>query len=57
MDSLHSTIITTAVVLWFAQGWYLNVRLREVHKKLDKLLEECTGLRVAQFGAQRRLQK
>lgn len=35
---IHSTIVWTAVVLWFAQGWYLNTQLDRVHQKLDKLL-------------------
>jgi hypothetical protein len=43
--SIQATIIITAVVLWFAQGYYLNERLRDVHRKLDVLLEEFNGLR------------
>jgi hypothetical protein len=41
----EGTIITAAVVLWFAQGWYLNTRLERVHKKLDVILEQFNGLR------------
>jgi hypothetical protein len=36
--SIQSTIILTAVGLWFAQGWYLNSRLNDVHAKLDLIL-------------------
>jgi len=43
--SIQATIITTAVVLWFANGYYLNERLRDVHRKLDIVLEEFNGLR------------
>jgi hypothetical protein len=43
--NIQATIIVTAVVLWFAQGYYLNERLRHVHKKLDSVLEEFNGLR------------
>ena len=43
--SVQATIIVTAVVLWFAQGYYLNERLRDVHKKLDSVLDEFNGLR------------
>jgi hypothetical protein len=28
---------------WFAHGWYLNTRLRSVHKKLDQILEQFNG--------------
>ena len=38
-------IVGTAVVLWFAQGWYLNEALKSVHKKLDVLDEQFGGLR------------
>jgi len=43
--SIQATIIVTAIVLWFAQGFYLNERLRGVHRKLDSVLEEFKGLR------------
>jgi hypothetical protein len=39
------TIIVTAVVLWFAHGTYLNIKLKEVHDKLDKVLDNFNGLR------------
>ena len=37
--NIEYTIVLTAVVLWFAQGWYLNTRLEQVHAKLDRVLE------------------
>jgi hypothetical protein len=43
--SLEKTIILTAIGLWFAQGWYLNVKLEDVHKKLDSVLSNFNGLR------------
>src|SRR5438034_2471157 len=43
--SIETTIIITAIFLWFAQGWYLNTRLERVHKKLDLVLECFDGLR------------
>ena len=42
---LERTVVLTAVTLWFAQGWYLNTRLRAVHDKLDFVLESFNGLR------------
>jgi hypothetical protein len=42
--SIQATIVVTAIVLWFAQGYYLNERLRGVHKKLDSVLAELNGL-------------
>jgi hypothetical protein len=43
--SIQATIIITAVVLWFAQGYYLNERLKDVHSKLNAVLAEFNGLR------------
>lgn len=43
--SLEQTIIGTAVALWFAQGWYMKTQLRDVHRKLDRVLEAFNGLR------------
>jgi hypothetical protein len=43
--SIQATIIVTAVVLLFTHGYYLNERLRDVHKKLDTVLDEFNGLR------------
>ena len=42
---VEKTIVVAAAVLWFAQGWYLNTRLENVHKKLDALMERFDGLR------------
>ncbi len=44
-SGLEKTIIGTAIALWFAHGWYLNERLKLVHEKLDKVLENFHGLR------------
>jgi len=44
-SSVERTVVLTAVALWFAHGWYLNTRLREVHHKLDTVLECFSGLR------------
>jgi|694.fasta_scaffold121355_5 hypothetical protein len=43
--TIEKTIITTAIALWFAQGWYLNERLKHVHNKLDAVLQTFDGLR------------
>jgi hypothetical protein len=42
---LEKTIIITAIVLWFAHGWYLNERLKSVHAKLESVLDQFNGLR------------
>lgn len=42
---LEKTVVITAIALWFAHGWYFNVRLQHVHKKLDQVLEQFNGLR------------
>ena len=44
-SGIEKTIIITAIVLWFAHGWYLNKRLKQVHEKLDLVLEAFDGLR------------
>ena len=44
-SGVEKTVVVTAVVLWFATGWYLNTRLKEVHEKLDRLLEAFDDLR------------
>lgn len=44
-SSTERTIIISAIVLWFAHGWYLNERLKLVHNKLDRVLETFDGLR------------
>jgi hypothetical protein len=54
-------VVITAIALWFAFGWYLNTRLERVHKKLDQILEQFSGLRRylyeidPQFDDERRL--
>lgn len=45
-SGLERTIIGTAIVLWFAHGWYLNTKLAAVHRKLDLVLASFDGLRV-----------
>jgi hypothetical protein len=57
----ESTIIAAVIAFWFAQRWYLDTRLERVHKKLDQILEQFTGLRdylyeiAPQFDDERRL--
>lgn len=43
--SLEKSIVVTAIALWLAHGWYLNERLKHVHKKLDRVLDAFDGLR------------
>ena len=42
---VEKTIVVAGVVLWFALGWYLNIGLKNVHKKLDAIMEQIDGLR------------
>jgi hypothetical protein len=44
-SDIERTVIGTAIGLWFAHGWYLNLRLQKVHDKLDLVLESFNGLR------------
>lgn len=44
-NPVQNTVVITAIVLWFAQGWYFNERLALVHKKLDRIFDEFDGLR------------
>lgn len=44
-SGMENTTILTAIVLWFAHGWYLNERLKRVHEKLDRTLDAFDGLR------------
>lgn len=39
------TVAVGLILLWFANGWYLNNRLRDVHRKLDLTLECLDGLK------------
>jgi hypothetical protein len=45
-SGVEGTVVLTGIAVWFAQGWYLNERLRKVHDKLDRVLEQFDGLRV-----------
>lgn len=42
---LESTIYVTGIAVVFAQGLYLDLRLRQVHKKLDRVVVELEELR------------
>ena len=44
-SSVETTVILTAIALWFAHGWYLNERLKSVQAKLDSVLDQFNGLR------------
>lgn len=44
-SDLEKLIIGSVIALWFANGWYLNERLKAVHKKLDSLSDNFNGLR------------
>ena len=44
-SDIEKTIVGTAIVLWFAHGWYLNQRLKLVNEKLDILLQCFDGLK------------
>jgi hypothetical protein len=54
-------VVGVAVTFWFATGWYLNERLKLVHAKLDRVLDNFNGLREylyeidPQFNEERRL--
>jgi len=45
MSHTEWIVVVASVALWFAQGFYLNVALHSVHKKLDILDEQFGGLR------------
>ena len=42
---IEKTIVIVGIILFFAQGWYLNLALEKVHKKLDITLKCFDGLR------------
>jgi hypothetical protein len=44
-SDIEKTIFITAIVLWFAHGWYLNKKLKDVHEKLDKVFQCFDGLK------------
>lgn len=43
-NEIERVVVGSAAVLWFAHGWYLNMRLKEVHDKLDAVLERLSTL-------------
>jgi hypothetical protein len=57
----ETKVIVSVISLWFAQAWYMNIKLERVHAKLDQLLENFDGLRDylyeidPQFDDERRL--
>ena len=42
---LETTIYVTGIAVVFLQSMYLDIRMRQVHKKLDKVTEELAELR------------
>lgn len=44
-NSIKETIISAAIAVWLAHGWYLNYRLQSVHQKLNTVLDAFNGLR------------
>ena len=42
---LETTIYVTGIAVVFLQSMYFDYRMRQVHKKLDKVGEELTELR------------
>ena len=44
-SELEKFIAGTAFILFIAQGWYFNDRLKSVHKKLDEITSAFDGLR------------
>lgn len=42
-NEIERVVIGSAIVLWFAQVWYLNSRLRDVHATLDQVLDQFHG--------------
>lgn len=42
---IEKLLIGSFIALWFANGWYLNEKLKSIHKKLDFLSESFNGLR------------
>ena len=42
---LETTIYVTGIAVVFLQSMYLDIRMRQVHKKLDKVTEEIAELR------------
>jgi hypothetical protein len=42
---LETTIYVTGIAVVFLQSMYFDYRMRQVHKKLDKVTEELSELR------------
>jgi hypothetical protein len=42
---LETTMYVTGIAVVFLQSMYFDYRLRQVHKKLDKVTEELADLR------------
>lgn len=42
---LETTIYVTGIAVVFLQSMYLDIRVRQIHKKLDKVGEELADLR------------
>ena len=42
---LETTIYVTGIAVVFLQSMYFDIRVRQVHKKLDKVTEELAELR------------
>jgi hypothetical protein len=42
---LEIWIVIVLLVLWFPHAWYLNLRLKQANKKLDRLQQAFEGLR------------
>jgi hypothetical protein len=42
---LETTIYVTGIAVVFSQSMYFDYRMRQVHKKLDKVTEELADLR------------
>ena len=40
----EKTVVKTAIVLWFASGYYLNSRLAFLHEKIDLMSEQIARL-------------
>lgn len=41
----QEVLFFSLVALFFAQGWYLNEKLKDIHLKIDKIMDSFDGLR------------